>query len=105
MVVFPLKWLPYLLVIGGLYGVISGEEVGFGIVALVVGGIWLFLKHSNGSSSSRSSSSSSTSGPSSPSNNTAVTKAESKAICPNPECHHSNPPEALYCEHCGTKLR
>ena len=44
--VVPMKWLPYLLVIGGIGMLSSGEDTGIGILAAALGGIWLYFKHS-----------------------------------------------------------
>lgn len=47
MFVVKLSWLPYLLIIAGIYGVIEEPDSGFGLVCLVVGGIWAFILHKN----------------------------------------------------------
>ena len=47
MMVLPIKWIPYLLVICGIFSLATGEEsVGFGIITTAIGGIWLYFKHS-----------------------------------------------------------
>ena len=55
MLVIPMKWVPYLLVFVGLICLVrpnSGEELIGGIVLLVLGGIWLYLRYSSNSKSS-----------------------------------------------------
>ncbi|MBR3929814.1 MAG: hypothetical protein IKJ65_12530 [Clostridia bacterium] len=47
MMVVPVKWIPYLLVIAGIFGLASGEEsIGLSIGMAAVGGVWLYFKHS-----------------------------------------------------------
>lgn len=47
MMVIPVKWLPYLMVIAGIFGLVSGDEsVGFSIAVTAIGGVWLYFKHS-----------------------------------------------------------
>lgn len=44
MIVIPMKLMPYLLVIGGVYGVFSGKDVAWGIVMTAAGGAWLYFR-------------------------------------------------------------
>ncbi len=51
MVVVPIKWIPYLLVISGIYSLFSGDVSVVGsLVMLALGSLWLFLKYSYRSS-------------------------------------------------------
>ena len=46
MVVIPIKCLPYLLLIGGGYALVSPEENSLlGVVFVIIGAVWLYLKH------------------------------------------------------------
>lgn len=46
MIILPLKWMPYLLVVCGLICLFSGEApVGVSIIMTLVGAVWTLLKH------------------------------------------------------------
>lgn len=50
MCVIPVKWLPYLFIISGVYGLVSGDmdiSTGTAIILIVLGSVWLYLKHSS----------------------------------------------------------
>lgn len=44
MLVLPVKYLPYILLIAGIGGIATGEMT-LGVICLIVGGIWTYLKH------------------------------------------------------------
>lgn len=50
--VIPVKLIPYLLVLGGLIMLLSGEDIPAALLCLLVGGVWLFFKYKGKSSSS-----------------------------------------------------
>ena len=128
MVFIPLKWLPWLLLIGGIGGLFSGDEdVGLCIGMTVVGGIWLFLRYSSNGTSNADNRSNTTvrATPASPVNSavsahtskTASLKEPSDMETPDdkPEIHYrkcpwngcgydENPPDSVYCEKCGRPL-
>ena len=55
MYVIPVSWIPWVLVFVGLarlFGLINDIDVTAGIVILVIGGIWLYLRYSGKSKSS-----------------------------------------------------
>lgn len=47
MVVFPLKWLPYILIISGILMCVTGAGAIPGIPAIIIGIIWLKKKNDN----------------------------------------------------------
>ncbi len=47
MIVFPVKALPWLLLIGGLCGIISGEAPFFSILLALAGGAWVYYIQKN----------------------------------------------------------
>lgn len=126
MIVFPLKWLPYLLVIGGIGSIASGEATGWGIVLLFIGAIWIYLsKKPKGVASNTASQSKTANAPAynapaqsaTPNQSTAAYKAPVQAaathqtpinagatnICPS--CKTTVPDDMFFCTNCGTKLR
>lgn len=82
--VFKLSWLPYMLIIGGVFALFSGEESTLGgIVMIAIGAIWLYLKHSNKNENSN--------------------VGENKSIDHSPT-ETSIKPEILKCKKCGAEL-
>ena len=52
MLVVPMKWVPYLLVFGGLirlFGLTTDYDITSAIVMFAIGGIWLYIRYSNNS--------------------------------------------------------
>lgn len=47
MFVFPAKWLPGLLTIGGIIMLLSGESIAFALVCTGVGAVWSYYKYFN----------------------------------------------------------
>lgn len=44
MFVFPAKWLPWIMLIGGIF-VFFTEGNAFSLLCAVIGGVWLYLSH------------------------------------------------------------
>lgn len=53
MIFFKLSWLPYILIIGGIFGAIEGEPAA--LIMTAIGGIWLYFKYSKKSKPSNQS--------------------------------------------------
>lgn len=53
MIFFKLSWLPYILIIGGIFGAIEGEPAA--LIMTAIGGVWLYFKYSNKNKSSNQS--------------------------------------------------
>lgn len=53
MIFFKLSWLPYILIIGGIFGAAEGEPAA--LIMTAIGGIWLYFKYSNKKKSSNQS--------------------------------------------------
>ena len=128
MVFIPLKWLPWLLLIAGIGGLFTGEEdVGFCIGMAVVGGIWLFFRHSVNGTSNADNRSQTTSDTTPVSSINSAVSAQTAKTAPleehgnekapgeKPEVHYrkcpwndcgydKNPPDSVYCEKCGRPL-
>lgn len=52
MMVIPVKWIPYILTLGGIIGLLSGNEsVGFSLFMIAAGGIWLYFRHAGNTAS------------------------------------------------------
>ena len=45
MFVFPLKWLPAILAIGGIIMILSGEATTFSIICTIVGCVWSYYSY------------------------------------------------------------
>ena len=105
MMVIPLKWLPWLLVIGGIALIADGETEG--VIALIIGVVWLILRSPSKGSTSQSASSAKTA----TTQITTQTKqpsqqpkqtVQSDAVCPVCGTHADN--GVIFCPNCGTKL-
>ena len=42
MVIIPLKLMPALLLVGGIGGLVTGEDPGLGVALAVIGAIWSY---------------------------------------------------------------
>ncbi len=129
MIIFPLKWLPYILTIGGII-VLADSGDATGLIPLAIGGIWLYFiyKGKNESKSSVQRPSGSTSAyqapaqvqsnanlvnaaPANPSPyqqtmsqvSAGATHTAGSVICPN--CTSQVGDGMLFCSKCGTKVR
>lgn len=92
MIVFKLSWLPWILIIAGVALLADGEAPG--VVLLIIGVVWLFLKLRSKSKNSVSSKGQST--PPKASSVKPVTKCS--------RCGKENRPGSIFCENCGSKL-
>jgi len=45
MIVVPLKFFPWMLLIAGIVGPFCGEEIVGCAIMAAVGGVWLYLRH------------------------------------------------------------
>lgn len=103
MVVFPLKLLPWLLVLGGIGCFMGGEDILLGVVMLIGGGVWIYFQLTGKSKRS----SKGTSSPVSPSPPVPVPAPEPpkptvSAFCP--QCGAKTESGMLFCVQCGTRL-
>lgn len=111
MIFFPLKWLPWILVVCGFLGFVLGGEP-FSLVSMLIGIVWLVLKYKgkNGGTST----SSTTQKPiyNNSVNNTAgqtttiasnATGLDNSNVCPN--CNTPLGDGMCFCTKCGTKVR
>ena len=44
MVVYPVKWLPYMFILGGIYVLVAEEDFFTALILVGVGAAWLFIK-------------------------------------------------------------
>lgn len=51
MVVIPMKLVPYLLLIAGIGGFFTGEDVTTCLLMTIIGGIWMYFRHAASGSS------------------------------------------------------
>lgn len=114
--IVPVKLLPWILLIGGFLGLVTGEAPGFSIVMLLGGGVWLLIKASNkkgkpAAKAANSARPNSTPAPSRPAPQPApapqpVPQPEravlSEGKCPS--CGTVAEPGMLFCAQCGSKL-
>lgn len=126
MIIFKLSWLPYILIIGGIFGAVEGEPAA--LIMTAIGGIWLYFKYSN---KKKSSNQSGTSGQTYTPNPGAVPQQkviDAAAVKPVPQppavkpapqptpgpvstgrrfccyCGAKVEPDDVYCVECGEKL-
>lgn len=107
MVVFPIKWLPWLFLIAGVYSLFSGEDVELGLILTVVGAAWLILRgqkkdNRSGGGSSQPSQVASPPRETNISTTTDVQKGQRAVFCP--VCGTRAEDGAVFCANCGTKL-
>jgi len=107
MFVFPIKWLPYLLIVVGVICLFTGEiDVVPCIIMIAVGVIWLYLKNGGtiniptnnmgkgGNNSTRSNTRS---------NGSSNTRNSVSYRCEN--CGNTIGKDTVYCPNCGHKVR
>lgn len=111
MIVFPLKWLPWILAIGGFIALVTTGDP-FSFVMMLVGGVWLFLKYKGNKGGTSISSTSQKSINNNILNNTAnqtttntqnATNSVNVNLCPN--CKTQVGEGMSFCTKCGTKVR
>ena len=88
------KWLPWIVIIAGVYGLFSGEwDPILAIVFIAAGGIWAYLWYGNKKSSSSTA-------------NSVVPPAPqvpyTPKVCPN--CGSAVEDGMVFCSKCGTKV-
>ena len=114
MVVVPVKWLPYLLIFTGVYGLVSGDQefsTGTSLFFIVIGAIWLYLKHGARPAASPAKSTVGIAAPVAPSSGevgtdspkTPAPSSDSTRYCPCCGAACADP-NSVYCSSCGTKL-
>lgn len=110
MIVFPLKWLPWILAIAGFLGLIAGEPSS--LISLLIGVVWLVIKYNKKNNTKISSTAyQASTNNNSVSNNTVkatadaqnVTNSSSINVCPN--CNTTIGNGMSFCTKCGTKVR
>ena len=114
MMVIPLKWLPWLILIVGLI-TLAGGEAETGLVMIAVGGVWLFLRNLGKNKSNENTAQNSQSAPSARTSTpqatqpsqTAQTRQDTQteqrvSFCP--VCGARADSGATFCTSCGTKL-
>jgi hypothetical protein len=103
MIVFPLKWLPWILAVGGFIVFVTTGDPG-SLVSLIIGGVWLYFifskkKEKTGTGSTTSHRAPVQSTTTVPKNvNTANT-----VVCPT--CSTAVGEGMSFCTKCGTKVR
>jgi hypothetical protein len=102
-IIFPLKWLPWLLLIGGLVTLFSGESTFLSIVLMIVGGIWAYSQVSGNKKRVSSNSSNYSTGVNYNSTQSTYKTADTSTQCPN--CRNIVSNEMSFCSKCGTRLR
>lgn len=105
MMVIPLKWFPWLILIVGIVVMAEGE-VGTGIIMAAIGIVWLFLRSRSKQNNTESSAGSHNQAPppvqrTNNTNSTAQTDQRA-AFCPS--CGARVSGDAAYCVSCGHKL-
>lgn len=104
-----LSWIPYVLILFGVIGIASGREddVFWGAICLIIGGIWLIIKHLNNSSGRSNTSSGADS-----SNNIGNQPSVNNSNVQRPTVDNRTPSaadasrvekKAQFCPHCGAK--
>ena len=114
MVVFPLKWLPFILIIGGIGIAIEGEPAA--LILSVIGGVWLYLKYADNNTRKKLRSGitntiNKASGATQKAINVVNDSVSSrvKTVKASADAHKKttvdeNPPAKNYCSHCGAKV-
>lgn len=105
MMVIPLKWFPWLILIVGIV-VMVGGEAGTGLIMTAIGAAWLFLRSRSKQKNAQSSAGSRNQAPppvrpTGSTNSTAQTDQRA-AFCPS--CGARVDSNAAYCVSCGHKL-
>lgn len=105
MMVIPLKWFPWLILIVGIVVMVEGEA-GTGLIMAAIGAVWLFLRSRSKQKSAQSSAGSHNQAPppvqrTNNTNSTAQTNQRA-AFCPS--CGARVSGDAAYCVSCGHKL-
>lgn len=111
MIVFPLKWLPWILAIGGFIGLVTSGEP-FAIVPTLIGVVWLIFifnnkKDGRSPNSTSQNSSNNTSAYKAPTqtitNASTATNSANMNVCPN--CKAPIGSGMSFCMKCGTKVK
>ncbi len=117
------KWIPWILLVGGVLAVFlcDGEDIFWGFVSAVIGGIWLFLqsrttvpaKKSTPASAPKNTTphvAASTVAPAPAATNAAVHKAQPAPADTQPKtkrcpsCGNIEQQDMFFCSKCGAKL-
>lgn len=105
MMVIPLKWFPWLMLIVGIM-VVAGGEAGTGLIMAAIGAVWLFLRSRSKQKSAQSSAGSHNQVPPpvqrTNNTNSAAQTNQRAAFCPS--CGARVSGDAAYCMSCGHKL-
>lgn len=124
-----LPWLPYVMLIVGLYNFfIQEEDAAWGLICAVVGGVWIYFRHRKPRTDQNAdltggSSNDSAAQPSTPAAmrcaQCGTTIFNGQAFCSGcgmkqeetisshhcPSCGSQVEPQVLFCRQCGTKVR
>lgn len=117
MFIFKLSWLPYIFILGGIWGAIEGDPSS--LLLSVIGGVWLAFKYANKSDLSSQTSTSSQTRTSSTNTYSATNEIDAEPVTPALQpsaapvkpvdkvcryCGANVEPDDIYCVECGEKL-
>jgi hypothetical protein len=111
MVVFPVKWLPWLLLIGGLILIFSGEATFFSIVLMIIGGVLVYMQLTGKKSGTSTNNNRTNNYNNTGINNTVVNDNTTSTVVTHetslrcPSCGNVENDDMNYCSKCGTRLR
>lgn len=103
MIFFPLKWLPWILAVGGFIVFFTTGDLG-SLVSLIIGVVWLYFIYGNKKGKASSSSTTAYRAPAQPQTTGSDTvNAPNTDVCP--ACNTAVGEEMSFCTKCGTKIK
>lgn len=100
MLVFPLKWLPYLMVIAGIAFLFSGEDFIWGILLIAAGGFWIYKRYKNKSNNNSNNSNNNNNNNFNSFNNIPAERTYTSVNEPKKDTGST----VVFCDNCGSKL-